>query len=134
MKKLKAFKDQRGDLTPLEFSELPFFPRRLFIVKNCKRGIIRGEHAHYTTRQFLVCVKGIIKVVTHDGEKEDEEILLEGQTTLIEPYLWDYQQFMTGDDILLVVCSTSFNLNDYILAFDKFLEITKERKNDRYQL
>ena len=131
--KLPNFSDKRGDLIPLEFSLLPFFPRRLFIVKNVKKGIKRGEHAHHKTRQFLVCVKGEVKVVTHNGVAFNETTIKEGQTTLIEPYHWDWQEFLTGDDILLVVCSTPYNETDYIFNFDLFLKITKELKDDRYQ-
>jgi hypothetical protein len=130
IKKLNAFHDSRGDLTPLEFSDLPFTPQRLFIVKNVEKGIKRGEHAHHKTRQFLICLKGIIKVVAHNGIAYNERILSEGSSTLIETYHWDYQEFLTGNDILLVICSTPFDLKDYILDFDEFLEITKERKND----
>lgn len=129
IKKLHSFYDWRGDLTPLEFSDLPFTPKRLFIVKNVEKGIKRGEHAHYETRQFLICLKGEIKVVTHDGKAFDEGILYEGHTTLIEPFHWDYQEFLTGNDILLVVCSTPFDLKDYILDFDQFKEIAG---NDRH--
>jgi len=125
IKKLYSFCDWRGDLTPLEFSDLPFVPQRLFIVKNVEKGIKRGEHAHHKTRQFLICIRGEIKVVTHNGIKYDETVLIEGQTALIEPYHWDWQEFLTGDDILLVVCSTPFDLNDYILNFNSFLEISR---------
>ena len=130
IKHIHSFGDWRGDLTPLEFSDLPFTPKRLFIVKNCGVGMRRGEHAHYTTQQLLICLKGEIKVVTHNGKKKDEGILKEGHSTLIESYHWDYQEFLTGEDILLVICSTLFNLDDYILDFDKFKEIVKGRKND----
>lgn len=130
IKKLNAFHDERGDLTPLEFSDLPFTPQRLFIVKNVEKGIERGKHAHHKTRQFLICLKGIIKVVTHDGIAYDEGLLSEGYATLIETYHWDWQEFLTGDDTLLVICSTSYNMKDYIFNWDKFLKITKERRND----
>ncbi len=132
IKKLNTFHDSRGDLTPLEFFDLPFIPQRLFIVKNCEKGIKRGEHAHHKTKQFLICLKGIIKVVTHDGIAYDEGLLSEGYSTLIETYHWDWQEFLTGNDVLLVICSTPFDLKDYILDFDEFLEITKRRKNNTH--
>jgi len=127
IKKLYSFYDWRGDLTPLEFYDLPFTPKRLFIVKNCEKGIRRGEHAHHKTQQLLICLKGEIKVVTHNGKSKEVGILKEGCTTLIKAYHWDYQEFLSGDDVLLVVCSTPFDIKDYILNFDDFLRITKER-------
>ena len=130
IEKLEAFLDKRGDLTPLEFSDLPFSPKRIFVVKNVERGLRRGEHAHKKTKQFLICLKGAIKVVTHNGESYDEGILTEGYSTFIETYHWDWQEFLTGNDILLIVCSTPYNENDYIFSFIKFLKITRARRND----
>ena len=128
IKKLKEFKDLRGDLTPIEFKDLPFIPQRIFIVKNCSAGTRRGEHAHYKTKQFLVCLKGEIKVVIHDGKIQNKKIIKEGETVLINILHWDYQEFMTGKDILLVICSNQFDSQDYILDFDNFLKITGEMK------
>ena len=125
IKDLKNFRDLRGDLTPIEFNDLPFIPQRLFIVKNCQPGIKRGEHAHYKTRQYLICLKGCIKVVTHNGDVWADQTLREGQATLIEALNWDYQEFLTGNDILLVICSTSFDLDDYILDFEEFKHIVR---------
>jgi len=130
IKQIHSFIDWRGDLTPLEFSDLPFTPKRLFIVKNCEKGIKRGEHAHHETQQLLICLKGKIKVVTHDGTSEDTGTLTEGYSTLIKAYHWDYQEFLTDNDVLLVICSTPFNMEDYILNFDEFLMMTKGRKKD----
>lgn len=126
IKKLRAFWDMRGDLTPLEFKDLPFLPQRLFIVKNSPAGTRRGEHAHYKTMQYLICLKGEIRVVIHNGQTWDKRIITEGETVLIDKLHWDYQEFLTGKDVLLVICNTSFNQEDYISNFDTFLKITRK--------
>ncbi len=122
--------DARGNLTPIEFNTIPFIPMRVFIVKDCSKGIRRGEHAHHKTQQYLVCLRGQIKVVIHDGKSWDNVTLNAGDATLIKNLQWDYQEFETYDDILLVICSTPFDLDDYILDFDEFLKITGNKNGN----
>lgn len=129
---LKIFYDTRGDLIPIEFDQIPFIPKRCFIVKDCPAGMVRGNHAHYKTKQYLICLKGKIRVFVFDGIHSDECLLKEGQATLIENLRWDSQEFVTGDDLLLVLCSTSFTIEDYIFEMDNFLEIIKEKNNDKH--
>ena len=123
---LKIFKDERGDLIPIEFKDLPFIPKRIFIVKNCDKGTRRGEHAHFTTQQYLICLKGHIKVVTHNGEEWNDAFIKEGEAVMIKDMHWDYQEFLTGEDILLVICSTPFIMMDYILDFNEFKKLARK--------
>jgi len=44
--------------------------------------------------------------------------------------IWDAQRFKTGNDVLLVLCSTNYDLSDYILEMKDFLKITKGEKNE----
>jgi dTDP-4-dehydrorhamnose 3,5-epimerase-like enzyme len=124
----KSFSDERGDLLPVEFKNLPFIPIRIFIVKNASKGCRRGGHAHFKTWQLLICLKGRINVFLHDGSTQEEAIIEEGQSVLIENLVWDYQDFLTDQDVLLVLCSTLYNEKDYITDFDEFLRIKKELK------
>jgi len=129
MDKLKNYSDARGDLFPIEFSSLPFIPIRSFIVKNVPKDSLRGGHAHYKTRQLLICLKGKIKVLIHDGKKLKTITLKENMFTLVDAMLWDSQKFLTNDDVLLVFCSTPYEKADYILDFNEFKKIRND-KND----
>lgn len=128
IEKLKIFIDERGILLPIEFKELPFKPERIFYVYKVPRFMRRGCHAHYKTRQYITCLSGCIKIGLHDGEKLSEELLLPGNSILVEPLTWDYQDFLTGHDLIAVLCSMPFNEQDYIKDFDQFLKIKKEFK------
>jgi UDP-2-acetamido-3-amino-2,3-dideoxy-glucuronate N-acetyltransferase len=128
MLKLKIITDDRGDLMPVEFKDLPFIPQRIFIVKNVPIGLRRGEHAHYKTQQLLVCLKGHIKVVLDDGLQKKSTFISESETILIPQLIWDYQEFTTEQDVLLVICSTPFDLNDYITDFNEFEKTVKDIK------
>lgn len=121
-KQHSVFKDFRGELTPLEFSELPFKVQRLFFVKNVPAGAIRGEHAHFQTQQFLICLKGQIEVGLE--EYSSKTILLEeNEGVFIDKMIWDWQRFLTNDSILLVLCSSSYCEDDYIFNKQQFLDL-----------
>ena len=125
-KKLKSFEDKRGNLLPFEFSNLSFNPKRLFIVNDVPKGSRRGEHAHFKTYQQLICIQGKIKVGLNYGGKVFKEFILnQHETLLIKPMLWDWQEFLTGKDTLLVICSTVYNPKDYITDFNIFQELRK---------
>lgn len=117
MQNLNKFSDDRGILVPLEFSNLPFTPKRVFYVYGVPKDTWRGEHAHYRTEQFLICLKGQI-LVRLESKKGVREITLdEGGTCFIDKMVWDSQKFLADDSVLLVLCSTNFDKSDYI--FDK---------------
>lgn len=119
--KLKIFTDSRGgDLIPIEFKNLNFIPKRVFTVSDVPINAIRGEHAHYETTQLLLCIKGKILVGLDDGKNITETIIEKGESIFIDKMIWDYQQFLTGDDFMVVLCSTEYNLDDYILDKKEF--------------
>ena len=116
VKKFKAYVDKRGSLIPIEFKDLPFVPKRLFYVINAPFGCLRGCHSHYKTEQILICIKG--KIAVDLGIKgpfeEDFFILTENEYIYVGKRVWDAQSFLTGEDILLVLCSTNYDKNDYV--------------------
>lgn len=126
MQNLNKFEDERGLLVPLEFSSLPFEPKRVFYVKNVPVGTWRGEHAHHSTRQILICLKGKIQVRLIDINGKKELLLNENESCFVDKMVWDSQNFLEPDSILLVLCSTEFDSSDYILDFDEFNRIICE--------
>jgi len=123
---LKIIKDDDGTLVPIEFSDLPFEPKRIFYVCDVPKGEERGNHAHFETRQILLCLKGSILVKLHDGKELKEYRLMPNQSILVEKMIWDSQVFETGNDVLLSVCSTNYNKSDYIEDFEEFLRTINE--------
>ena len=126
LKNWQAFEDNDGILVPIEFSNLPFEPKRIFYVTNVPKGEERGRHAHYRTQQILTCVKGEILVKLHNGTIREEHALKPNESIFIDRLTWDSQVFLTGDDILLSICSTPYDAEDYIEDFDAFLKVTGE--------
>ena len=111
---LENFSDDRGDLHPLDFDRLPFFPKRLFVVSNVPKGETRGGHAHFKTRQFLICLEGEIEVILDDGKTKSSITLTPTEGVYVPELVWDSQVFKTDKDILLVLASTHYDRSDYI--------------------
>jgi mannose-6-phosphate isomerase class I len=119
--KLKIFNDDRGGyLIPFEFTDLPFLPKRIFTVAEVPKNGLRGEHAHYETQQILICIKGEIMVYLDYGYKYEEVLLKKGDNIFIDKMVWDSQRFLTGDDFMVVISSTNYDINDYILNKEEF--------------
>jgi UDP-2-acetamido-3-amino-2,3-dideoxy-glucuronate N-acetyltransferase len=117
--------DLRGDLSVGEVDKLlPFVPRRYFVVFNVPTFDVRGEHAHKTLHQFLVCVKGACAILVDDGRVR-EEIALDrpDRGIYIPPMIWGVQYKFSQDAALLVLASAPYDPDDYIRSYDEFLKL-----------
>ncbi len=114
--------DMRGSLSAAEVGrQLPFMPKRYFLVFDVPSIEVRGEHAHKTLHQFLVCVKGSISVVVDDGEHRQEYALDKANVGLhVPPMVWATQYKYSQDAVLLVLASDVYDPADYIRDYDEF--------------
>lgn len=127
MHTFRAVPDMRGNLTVGEFErEIPFAPRRYFLVYDVPTAETRGEHAHRRCHQFLVAVKGSVSVVADDGEKREEVMLDRKNLGLyLPPMTWGIQYRYSTDAVLLVFASEYYDARDYIRDYSQFVcEVT----------
>ena len=119
--------DLRGSLSAGEFlSHIPFAPRRYFIVFDVPGKDVRGEHAHRTCHQFLVCVRGSLSMVVDDGTASEEIVLNEPNLGLyLPPMIWAVQYKYSADALLLVFASDHYDAGDYIRDYDEFLSLVR---------
>ncbi|WP_039786674.1 WxcM-like domain-containing protein [Herbaspirillum huttiense] len=118
-------KDLRGDLSVGEFErEIPFVPKRYFLVFDVPSEKTRGEHAHKSCHQFLICVRGRCAVVADDGTSR-QEVMLDSPATgvYLPPMTWGIQYKYSEDAILLVFASDYYDASDYIRDYDEFLAL-----------
>ena len=116
-------RDLRGDLTVGEFERnIPFIPKRYFVVYDVPSSETRGEHAHLRCQQFLICLSGTVSVVVDDGVRR-EEVLLDRPTVglYIPAGIWGIQFKYSRDGTLLVFASEYYDPEDYIRSYDEFL-------------
>jgi UDP-2-acetamido-3-amino-2,3-dideoxy-glucuronate N-acetyltransferase len=123
LQRFAEFSDLRGSLTAGEIPEdIPFAPRRWFIVYDVPNREVRGEHAHRVCHQFLICVSGSISVAVDDGKRRDEVTLDTPTLGLrIPPLVWASQFRYDPSSVLLVLASHPYDPADYIRDYDVFL-------------
>lgn len=114
--RFKSVQDMRGDLSVGEFQkDIPFEPKRYFLVFNVPSEKTRGEHAHYKCHQFLICVKGSCAVVADDGAARCEVLLdSPNKGVYLPPLTWGIQYKYSSDAVLLVFASHLYDAADYI--------------------
>jgi len=122
---LPSFADLRGSLTVGEHpAGMPFRPERFFVVSRVPSREVRGEHAHRSLHQFLVCLCGQCSVVVDDGIRR-EEVLLD-RTTVglhVPPMVWATQYRFSSDAVLLVLASAPYDATEYIRDYEEYLRL-----------
>ena len=119
---LPVITDSRGSLSFGEYGDhIPFQPKRYFVVFDVPAGQLRGAHAHRTTEQFLVCVKGSVSIVVDDG-RHRQSVLLDNPSAglYIPPNIWATQQDYSTDAVLLVLSSDAYDPEEYINDYQEF--------------
>ncbi len=120
---LPHIQDPRGSLCFAQVGEsLPFPVARYFVVYGVPNREIRGEHAHRSLNQFLVCVNGGCSVRLFDGQRSDEVRLDRPALGLhVPPMVWTTQYKFSSDAVLLVLASDVYQESDYVRDQDKYL-------------
>jgi acetyltransferase-like isoleucine patch superfamily enzyme/dTDP-4-dehydrorhamnose 3,5-epimerase-like enzyme len=126
----KAVPDLRGSLSVGEFErEIPFNPKRYFLVYDVPTADTRGEHAHHQCHQFLIAVRGSIRVVVDDGETREEITLDRPNMGLyLPPKTWGIQYKYSADAMMLVFASDYYDADDYIRDYGQFVDLIKSQK------
>ncbi len=127
--RLPLIEDLRGKLSFGEIEQhLPFSPKRYFMVFDVPSQEVRGEHAHKTLHEFLVCVKGSVSVALDDGQSRDEIKLDSPNLGLhIPPMAWRVHYKYSSDAILLVLASDVYRADDYIRDYEEFLSFLDQQ-------
>lgn len=122
--------DLRGALTFGEVGKpVPFPIKRYFVVFNVPSQEVRGEHAHRTLHEFLVCLRGSCAVALDDGESRDEVVLDTPAVGLhVPPRIWRVHYKYSQDAIVLVLASDEYDAKDYIRDYDEFVALAHTRK------
>ncbi len=124
---LREVRDMRGDLCAAEVGAgLPFVVQRSFLVYNVPNAELRGEHAHRQCGQFLMAVKGSVRVVVDDGSQREEFSLDRPNLGLhLPPMTWGIQYRYSEGAVLLVLASDPYDPADYIRDYDEFVALVR---------
>lgn len=120
---LTDIRDIRGNLVVGECSkELPFKPKRIFMVYGVPSSKVRGAHAHKECHQFLLAAHGSVNVILDDGVQREEYTLSGPEIGIhIKPGVWGIQYKYTKNAVLLVLASHQYDSADYIRDYNEFI-------------
>lgn len=127
--RLHAAGDLRGQIAFGSFErEVPFAPKRYFVVHDVPSKNVRGEHAFRTSRHFLICVSGSMSVVVDDGLHR-EEIFLDSPALgiYVAAMVWTVRYRHSADAVLLVFASDEYDAADYIRDYEEFVALAEAR-------
>jgi UDP-2-acetamido-3-amino-2,3-dideoxy-glucuronate N-acetyltransferase len=120
---LTVASDLRGSLAAIELkTDLPFSPARFFAVFDVPSQDVRGEHAHRSCEQVLVCLRGSVSCIVDDGKTREQFTLDSARVGLYMPAMtWGTQFRYSPDAVLGVFASHPYDSEDYIRDYDAFL-------------
>ncbi len=124
LKEFKVLGDDRGELVALEESQdIPFDIKRVFYIYATQKGVSRGNHAHYKTKQFLIAVSGSCKVTLDDGEGKETFVLDKPSLGLFQDAMvWGSMHDFSEDCVLVVLADAAYDSKDYINEYTDFVK------------
>ena len=125
---LPEFVDLSGSLVVGELGEqLPFTPRRFYVLHAVPTRQTRGEQAHRSLHQFFVCLQGECSLLVDDGTGRQEVPMAELSTGIhVPPMVWTVQYKFSPNAMVLVLASSPYDPADYIRDYDTFVQIARE--------
>lgn len=116
---LPHFRDSRGLLVPVEFSNLVPFPvKRMFWIVDVPTGGVRGGHGHKRCHQFAICTAGQVAIEAFDGRANRTLLLSPGQALHIPPGIITTERFIIPHTVLSVLCDRTYDPDDYLYHLD----------------
>lgn len=119
---LPKIEDPRGNLSIIEqFKQIPFEIKRTYWIYDVPGGKDRGGHAYKENEEFIVALSGAFDVVLNDGKNELKFQLNRSYCGLYVPKgLWRTMTNFSTNSLALVLSSTEYDENDYIMDFEEF--------------
>lgn len=115
--------NETGFLLPINLKNLPYIPKRIFILKNKFAGAVRGNHAHKIDKQILFCISGFIKIKYENKDETGIREMKFGDSYSSKENEWLEIEMIEKDSSLLVFCSIEYDENEYIRDYEEFKRI-----------
>ena len=121
-----SFSDARGVLTVEQnsaHSPLPFRVDRVFWITDVPQGATRGNHAHQTCYEALVCVHGSFKVKVDNGCGLSFTALLDSpqKGLVVPPMVWCELFDFTPGAVCLCMSSGGYDKDGYLETREEWL-------------
>lgn len=125
---LPKIADPRGNLSIIEqIKQIPFEIKRTYWIYDVPGGCDRGGHAYKENQEFIVALSGAFDVVLDDGKEKKTFSLNRSYMGLYVPKgMWRTMTNFSTNSLALVLSSTEYDVNDYIMDYDEFLKWSEE--------
>lgn len=119
--------DERGSLIAFEENHnVPFDIKRVYYIFDTKPNVVRGNHAHTSLEQVLVCTSGSCKIRVDDGNNQQVFLLDKlNQGLYIGGLIWREMYDFSSDCVLMVLASEYYDEGEYLREYDQFLKVAK---------
>ena len=113
---LPKIRDVRGHLTFCEsMVHIPFRIKRVYWIFDIPGRALRNGHAFKTTEEIIVPLSGSFEISVNNGLESKSYILSQpNQALLVKPLVWRELTNFSTNAIVLVMCSKTYNDEDYI--------------------
>jgi hypothetical protein len=119
--------DDRGTLTAIEGSALPFEIKRIFYMHRVPRGRERGAHAHRYTQQVVIAASGSFRMDVSDGVEVRTFELDDPNRGLYLPAMtWIRLYGFDPATVALVLCDREYVPQHVVRSWDEYRALTRE--------
>jgi dTDP-4-dehydrorhamnose 3,5-epimerase-like enzyme len=124
--------DPRGKLIFFEsLKNVPFEIKRVYCIFDTQKNVSRGEHAHRSLEQVIVCLNGSCYFLLDNGLEKKEIVLEDPQMMLyIGKNMWRKMYNFSSNCILMVLASDFYDEKEYIRNYDEFLMSVQPSKHE----
>ena len=121
--------DERGNLSIIEqIKQIPFEIKRVHWIYDVPGGVNRGSHAYKETQEFIVALSGSFDVEVDDGNSKQVFPLNRSYYGLYVPNgMWRTMTNFSTNSLALVLSSTDYDENDYIMDYEEYRLWTRDR-------
>jgi hypothetical protein len=119
--------DDRGTLTAIEASALPFEIKRIFYMHHVPDGGERGAHAHRHTQQVVIAASGSFRMDVSDGARTDSFVLDDPNRGLYLPAMtWIRLYGFEPATLALVLCDRAYVAQHVVRSWDEYRTLLRE--------
>jgi WxcM-like, C-terminal len=114
--------DLGTSLGVVDFSKIPFLPKRIYWISDMTIQEPRGFHAHKRLNQVLVVQEGRIKLDLFQGSKKESFIISNNDSHIYIPSgCWREIYPLEERSSILVLADQIYDESDYIRTWDEYV-------------
>jgi hypothetical protein len=112
--------------------EIPFDIKRIFYIFDVPNDDFRANHASTNSDFVLIAIHGKLTVWTDDGITKTEHVLTQKSQGILVPKMnWMRTGAFSGDAVLLVIASNSYDDTHYISDYNDFVDVVKTERRKK---